>query len=327
MANVSISGSGHNSTITLYAIHQGNGSFRKDTSTTHSQVTLMQQALTNLGYNTQGADGKFGNNTLAAVKAFQSAKGLTVDGYFGKNSLLALETAIGGHLDPDNCETSSSGGNNTDIPYEFTDDVNTNPTVTKYYNFDPALAVAYAIKHSSNTNKKNGNKVADPKRNTSFGEGATGACANFVHQCLLAGGARMFDGWCYKLNGIPNSWDSSTWKLTNKGRRKLLEKHWMTRITNLQDVKAGDIIYTYYSDYKKRGLNTPYNHVTIAIEDYNKTSQTVQVCGHTENQNNKPKKLSATGVPCTYCYRIKTMLGGDGTEKDIDLTPGQSKAK
>ena len=110
MAIVSISGSGHNSTITLYDIHQGNGSFRKDTSTTHSQVALMQQALTNLGYNTQGADGKFGNNTLSAVKAFQTAKGLTVDGYFGKNSLLALETAIGGHLDPDNCGNSSSGG-------------------------------------------------------------------------------------------------------------------------------------------------------------------------------------------------------------------------
>lgn len=110
MANVTISGSGHNSTVTLYRIHQGNGSFRKDTSTTHSQVKLMQQALTNLGYNTQGADGKFGNNTLTAVKAFQKAKGLTVDGYFGKNSLLALEAAIGRHLDPYNCKNSSSGG-------------------------------------------------------------------------------------------------------------------------------------------------------------------------------------------------------------------------
>lgn len=110
MATVTISGSGHNSTITLYKIHQGNGSFRKDTATTHSQVKLMQTALTSIGYNTQGADGKFGNNTLAAVKAFQKAKGLTVDGYFGKNSLNALEDEINGHLDPDNCESSETGG-------------------------------------------------------------------------------------------------------------------------------------------------------------------------------------------------------------------------
>lgn len=112
MANITITGNGHNSTITLYKIHQGNGSFRKDTVTTHSQVKLMQQALTDIGYNTKGADGKFGNNTLAAVKAFQKEKKLTVDGYFGKNSLLKLEEAINHHLDPDNCENSSSGGGN-----------------------------------------------------------------------------------------------------------------------------------------------------------------------------------------------------------------------
>ena len=106
---ISISGNGHNSNITLATIHEGNGSFRKDTATVHSQVKLMQEALTSQGYNTQGADGKFGDNTLSAVKAFQRAKGLTVDGYFGKNSLLALENDIGHHLDPTNC--TSSGGN------------------------------------------------------------------------------------------------------------------------------------------------------------------------------------------------------------------------
>lgn len=105
---ISISGNGHNSNITLAIIHEGNGSFRKDTATVHSQVKLMQEALTDKGYNTQGADGKFGNNTLAAVQAFQRAKGLTVDGYFGKNSLLALESDIGRHLDPDNCTSGSS---------------------------------------------------------------------------------------------------------------------------------------------------------------------------------------------------------------------------
>lgn len=105
-----VSGSGHNSTITSFGIHQGNGSFRKDTATTHSQVRLMQEELTNLGYDTQGADGKFGNNTLAAVKAFQVASALTADGYFGGNSLIALETAMGAvHLGGTDCTTDSSG--------------------------------------------------------------------------------------------------------------------------------------------------------------------------------------------------------------------------
>ena len=110
MATITITGNGHNSAVTLYKIHQGNCSFKKDTATLHSQVKLMQEALTSIGHNTQGADGKFGSNTLAAVKAFQKAKGLTADGYFGKNSLNALEDEIGRHLDPDNCGNQETGG-------------------------------------------------------------------------------------------------------------------------------------------------------------------------------------------------------------------------
>lgn len=186
--------------------------------------------------------------------------------------------------------------------------------------------MGYAKAHSSNVNTDaSDNKVPDPKRNTSFREGATGACANFVHQCLLAGGARMFDGWCYKLTGVPSSWDSASWTYTNKGRRRLLEKKWIERIPNTS-VKAGDIIYSYYSDYASRNMNTPFNHVTIAITDYDSSTQGCNVCGHTLNQNNKFKKLSDTGIPCTYCYRVKTSLGGDGTEKAIDLTNGNSHA-
>jgi len=110
MAAITITGNGHNSAVTLYKIHQGNCSFKKDTATFHSQVKLMQEALTSIGHNTQGAGGKFDSNTLAAVKAFQKAKGLTADGYFGKNSLNALEDEIGRHLDPDNCGNQETGG-------------------------------------------------------------------------------------------------------------------------------------------------------------------------------------------------------------------------
>ena len=56
MATITITGNGHNSAVTLYKIHQGNCSFKKDTATFHSQVKLMQEALTSIGYNTQGAN-------------------------------------------------------------------------------------------------------------------------------------------------------------------------------------------------------------------------------------------------------------------------------
>ena len=48
-----------------------------------SKVKALQQALNALGYNCGTVDGKFGNKTLAAVKKFQKAMGLTQDGKVG----------------------------------------------------------------------------------------------------------------------------------------------------------------------------------------------------------------------------------------------------
>jgi peptidoglycan hydrolase-like protein with peptidoglycan-binding domain len=105
-----IFGSGLNSSVTLYRIHQGGCYFRKDTSTEHSQVKSLQLQLNNLGYNCGTADGKYGDNTVSGVKAFQKAQGLTADGLFGKASLEALENALGaGHLDT-NCNNSGDVG-------------------------------------------------------------------------------------------------------------------------------------------------------------------------------------------------------------------------
>lgn len=58
-------------------------------------VKLMQSMLIACGYNcgSTGADGIFGNNTLAGLKAFQRAEGLTVDGIYGTASRTALKKA------------------------------------------------------------------------------------------------------------------------------------------------------------------------------------------------------------------------------------------
>ena len=67
-----------------------------------SAVKSMQAALVALGYSTGSADGKFGNATLQAVKAFQKANQLTVDGKAGTatlNKLYALAQGSGGTTD------------------------------------------------------------------------------------------------------------------------------------------------------------------------------------------------------------------------------------
>ena len=64
---------------------------RKGDSGTY--VTLMQTMLIQRGYScgSSGADGKFGNDTLYALKKFQLDHGLQVDGICGKQTWAALE--------------------------------------------------------------------------------------------------------------------------------------------------------------------------------------------------------------------------------------------
>lgn len=61
-----------------------------------SAVKEMQNLLLKHGYSLpqHGADGEFGDETLAAVKAFQSAKGLSVDGIVGTNTWAALRADV-----------------------------------------------------------------------------------------------------------------------------------------------------------------------------------------------------------------------------------------
>lgn len=56
----------------------------------------MQTRLNTVGFNCGTPDGKFGSGTDTAVRNFQHNKGLAVDGKAGKNTLLALNKAVGG---------------------------------------------------------------------------------------------------------------------------------------------------------------------------------------------------------------------------------------
>lgn len=56
----------------------------------NSDVTRLQQTLQSRGFSPRGVDGIFGNNTRAAVMAFQRANGLAVDGVVGPNTAQRL---------------------------------------------------------------------------------------------------------------------------------------------------------------------------------------------------------------------------------------------
>lgn len=64
-----------------------------DPPITRSQARDLQEALTALGYNTQGVDGIVGANTRAALRRFQADTGLIADGYAGRQAYEAVMAA------------------------------------------------------------------------------------------------------------------------------------------------------------------------------------------------------------------------------------------
>lgn len=180
---------------------------------------------------------------------------------------------------------------------------------TTTYTFNASNSVTYAMNHSDNTTG-----VACPKRNTTFSDiDGNDDCADFVSQCLCAGGVPMFDGWFYSISGIPSSWKNSKWGVTYSGYQKLNGKGWLETVS-YNAIEPGDIIYTYQAD----ATPTPYTHVTIAVSN-NVTEGGkfgCRVCGYTTNQHDRFKPLSASNC---RCYRVKKTFTGNGSEKRVSL--------
>ncbi|HAL82450.1 MAG TPA: hypothetical protein DCO83_09585 [Mucilaginibacter sp.] len=58
------------------------------------KIGVIQQALTDAGFSTNGVDSTFGLDTLSAVIAFQNAKGSTPDGEVGAKTAAALGISL-----------------------------------------------------------------------------------------------------------------------------------------------------------------------------------------------------------------------------------------
>ncbi|MCL6557616.1 MAG: peptidoglycan-binding protein [Firmicutes bacterium] len=73
-------------------------------------VGLVQQLLIQKGYNPGPVDCVFGSQTEAAVKQFQAAAGLVVDGIVGPKTWLALESGTSGGggspITPEQCQAA-----------------------------------------------------------------------------------------------------------------------------------------------------------------------------------------------------------------------------
>lgn len=72
-------------------------------------VAELQRALKQLGYYTKTIDGSYGSGTKSAVRAFQKAQGLSVDGVAGAKTIGRLEALTGIDIDGDSEGSGSTG--------------------------------------------------------------------------------------------------------------------------------------------------------------------------------------------------------------------------
>ena len=143
--------------------------------------------------------------------------------------------------------------------------------------YDASAAIAYAQKYALNYNSSY----------TSY-KGRGGDCANFISQCLLAGGIKTDKTW-YKY--------STTWLRANE-LRIYLGNLGYTGVSKgsikTSEIKPGDLIWTAGSD------GTGFGHVVIVTSV---TSTGVKYCGHTEDVLNGT--YSNTYIKDKVTYHIK----------------------
>ena len=234
-------------------------------------IKTYQQKLQKLGYLTTQPDGKYGKDTLAAVKRFQADNGIIVDGYIGPNT---REILMSSSAQSSSFKIGDSGAQVTKIQ-EKLKKLGYMKKTTGYFGSDTDNAVKAFQKRNgltidgkvgpitlSKLNSNNAKKASGGSSGSSGGSrNSSGidrliAAAESKLGCpyiLGAKGPNKFDCsglayWCINQAGIKQSYLTSySWRSYSK----------YTRIKDIDNVRRGDIII-----YK---MSASKGHVAIAV--------------------------------------------------------------
>jgi len=232
-------------------------------------VKKYQQRLKELGYLTTDPDGKYGNDTLAAIRQFQSRNGLVIDGYLGPSTRRMLDSSDA----KANAIALGDSGDSVERVQQLLYKYNylKKSHVTGYFGEITEAAVKLFQKNNGlsadgDVGKKTMNvlsgsdvvKASSPV--TSSGSSSSGSSSGVQKLIEVAKsklgctyvtggkGSTTFDCsgfvyWCLNQSGVKQSY------LTSYGWRTIGK---FTKITDFDSIRAGDIIVVY-------------GHVAIAV--------------------------------------------------------------
>ncbi len=231
-------------------------------------VLASQKRLKELGYLTTLPDGNYGNDTVQAVKQFQSRNGLVVDGYLGPSTRIELKKSgvrpnglvIG--EESESVERVQSllsklgylpSGNVTGYYGEITE------KAVKSFQENNKLIVDGTVGIKTMTTligenaikAKAGSSQGSGKGGTDNKTGGGGAVSGNVQALLDIAASKVGSKYVWGAKG-PNSFDCSGfvyWSLNQIGVRQsyLTSSGWRTigkykKITNYDDIQPGDIV-------------------------------------------------------------------------------------
>lgn len=166
--------------------------------------------------------------------------------------------------------------------------------------YNRTAAVAYARQFTSNTSGK------ESYNNKGFNAvNSGGDCANFVSQCLYAGGVPQCAEWYYRTPYTTSGKRNAAWTGTVSQRNFLVRRGWTTKLNTPQELRKGDLVYTFRSE-----KSLP--HVVIVCEDVGNDGR-ILICGHTSNQLDRVRG----SYPSVYYHINDTLLLQSGDELHV----------
>ena len=152
-------------------------------------IRNMQTALSRLGFDPNGLDGKYGPGTFKAVQAFQKANGLTVDGQAGPNTMAAIKKALDDKFEKnkvtpaDSAQAAAPRSNASGDPAE-SGSTGVQPRANSAVN---KRADAPTVQIASKDNNMNKNKINEASMNISMNGQNAQEISDLMRMMQLAG--------------------------------------------------------------------------------------------------------------------------------------------